>query len=100
MYRYQDVAPVNAPQRTVWLVHDQTKKVKLLQVWHDSAQIEDVVEAYRSMNPTNLFAVYAMDVGSFVIDKTEHSMHNARGVDQSMNIYLEMDTKEINYEED
>ena len=89
MFKYEDVKPIRPYVRTVWLIHDKTNGVKLLEVWHETAKIEDVINAYRVMHPGNLFVVYTMDVGSFELGKIITSVHNARGVDQDMNICVE-----------
>lgn len=90
-YKYEDVITVDAYERTVWLVDNKTTGKKSLHVWHIKAKIEDIVEAYKLLHTKDKYVVYAIDVGMFYIEATEYNMHNGRGVDQDLNVYIEME---------
>jgi len=81
--KYEDVIPIDPYVSTVWLIEFKDGE-KQLAVWHRKAKIEDIVEATKTFNPGRQFKVTSMDVGTFRISETLHSLSNGRGVNQNM----------------
>lgn len=88
-FLYKDVIPINSYKRTVWFITENypTIKKEYLAVWHSEAKIEDVVQAWKTIQVglgTKInFTVQAFDVGIVEIEKVVHSMMNGRMVNQN-----------------
>jgi hypothetical protein len=88
-YKYEDVRPINSYRNTAWMV-EFDNGCKQIQLWHDKATIEDIVEAMKMEYPTTKFTVAAVDVGVFTIGRVEHCLSNGRKVNQDMNIQIDI----------
>lgn len=89
VYKYEDVAPIEGKQSTVWLV-EFSNGAKHLNVWHKDAKIEDIVQATKVQSPGIGFTVASIDVGVFYLYQTGHSLSNARKVNQNMEIVVDI----------
>jgi len=89
VYKYDEVMPINSYQRTVWIVKFPNGCTQL-HVWHDKAKIEDIVTTVKMTHPSIPFTVGAMDVGVFTLDHIDHSMSNARKVNQDLEIVVDI----------
>jgi hypothetical protein len=61
---------------------------KYLNVWHKDAKIEDIVGASKMEFPDVKFTVTAIDVGTFILYQTGHSLSNGRMLNQDMEVVL------------
>ena len=87
-YKYHEVIPLRTPKRTIWLFELESGK-KRLEVWHEEANVEDVVKSFKTTNPSTKFVVHCIDVGSFWIDKVDIYMcMDGRGINQDMEVVL------------